>query len=114
MNVAEVIGSVLLVVGALTSLLGAIGVVRLPDALTRMHAATKPASLGLVLLTTGAILIASDLAVTARLGLAMMVQLWTVATGAQLLGRAVAGPADAPARQAEPEPQAKPEPQEQP
>lgn len=89
MSIADVTGSVLLVVGAFTSLLGAVGIVRLPDALSRMHAATKPASLGLILLTTGALLIAADIGSTARLALAMIVQLWTVATGAQLFGRAL-------------------------
>jgi multicomponent Na+:H+ antiporter subunit G len=39
----ELTASVLLVLGAALTLLAAVGFLRFPDVLTRMHAATKPA-----------------------------------------------------------------------
>lgn len=48
------IGAITLVLGALVSLLAAIGVLTFPSPLARMHAATKSASLGLALITLGA------------------------------------------------------------
>lgn len=48
------IASILVLAGALFSLLGAIGVSRLPDCYTRMHAASKAGALGAVLILAGA------------------------------------------------------------
>jgi multicomponent Na+:H+ antiporter subunit G len=50
----DVVGSLLLLVGAVVTVLAAWGVVDFPTPIARMHAATKPASLGLALLTVGA------------------------------------------------------------
>ncbi len=47
------LGAVCLVAGALLSLAAGIGVLRFPDALDRMHAATKPQVLGVLLLLLG-------------------------------------------------------------
>ncbi|GAA4397018.1 monovalent cation/H(+) antiporter subunit G [Tsukamurella soli] len=44
----------LLLSGALLALTAAIGIVRFPDTLTRMHAASKPQTLGLLLCLAGA------------------------------------------------------------
>jgi multicomponent Na+:H+ antiporter subunit G len=49
-----VIGPVLALAGAVLTLLAAIGVVRFPDALTRLHALTKASTLGLTLVAVGA------------------------------------------------------------
>jgi len=46
----EILASLFLLSGALLMLLAAIGVLRLPDLYTRMHAATKVSSLGMLLL----------------------------------------------------------------
>jgi multicomponent Na+:H+ antiporter subunit G len=48
-----VIGEVFALVGAVLTLLAAIGVVRFPDALTRLHALTKASTLGLTLVAVG-------------------------------------------------------------
>ncbi|KHE91724.1 Na(+)/H(+) antiporter subunit G [Candidatus Brocadiaceae bacterium S225] len=48
--IREWICAILLVSGALFMFVGALGVVRLPDLFTRMHAATKSASFGSVLM----------------------------------------------------------------
>lgn len=54
MNVSDVIAGVLVLCGSLLALTAAIGVLRFPDTLSRMHAATKPQSLGLLLVLAGA------------------------------------------------------------
>src|SRR6478735_8951994 len=46
----DLVSAVFMVVGALMSLGAAIGLLRFPDLLSRMHAATKPQVLGLFLL----------------------------------------------------------------
>jgi multicomponent Na+:H+ antiporter subunit G len=50
----DVVTAVLVLGGSTLALTAAIGVVRFPDALTRMHAATKPQVLGLLLVLAGA------------------------------------------------------------
>jgi len=57
----ETIISALLLVGALFTLLGSIGLLRLPDFLTRLHAPTKTATLGV-----GGMLLASMLDLALR------------------------------------------------
>ena len=52
-QVADVISAVCMLIGALLAMIAAIGVLRLPDLLSRMHAATKPQVLGLVLVLIG-------------------------------------------------------------
>lgn len=52
-TVADVIAAACFLLGALLAMIAAIGVLRLPDLLSRMHAATKPQVLGLVLVLTG-------------------------------------------------------------
>lgn len=51
---ADIICAVLILGGSALALTAAIGVVRFPDTLTRMHAATKPQVLGLLLVLAGA------------------------------------------------------------
>ncbi|WP_217253573.1 monovalent cation/H(+) antiporter subunit G [Streptomyces sp. AC602_WCS936] len=50
---ADLIGAVLLLLGCLQCLLGVIGMLRLPDVLSRSHAATKPQTLGILLVLVG-------------------------------------------------------------
>lgn len=47
------IGQAIALVGAVLTLVAAIGVLRFPDALTRMHALTKASTLGLTLVAIG-------------------------------------------------------------
>ena len=54
MNLLDVVTAVLVLGGSALALTAAIGVVRFPDTLTRMHAATKPQVLGLLLVLGGA------------------------------------------------------------
>lgn len=54
MNIADWITAVLVLGGSALALTAAIGVVRFPDALSRLHAASKPQVLGLLLVLAGA------------------------------------------------------------
>ncbi|MEU7765860.1 monovalent cation/H(+) antiporter subunit G [Nocardia sp. NPDC049190] len=53
MNLWHVLAGVLILSGSTFALTAAIGIVRFPDTLTRMHAATKPQVIGLVLVLAG-------------------------------------------------------------
>lgn len=53
-NLLDVLTAALVLGGSGLALTAAIGVVRFPDTLTRMHAATKPQVLGLLLVLGGA------------------------------------------------------------
>ncbi|MDO3648878.1 monovalent cation/H(+) antiporter subunit G [Nocardia mangyaensis] len=53
MSVLEWISAVLILSGSALAFTAAIGIVRFPDTLTRMHAATKPQVVGLVLILIG-------------------------------------------------------------
>lgn len=56
MTAFDVVAAVLILAGSALALTAAIGVVRFPDTLSRMHAATKPQVLGLLLVLLGAAL----------------------------------------------------------
>lgn len=54
MSAGDVLTAVLLPAGAAFTAVGALGVLRFPDLLTRLHAATKPHTIGLLLVLAGA------------------------------------------------------------
>ncbi|WP_019815889.1 monovalent cation/H(+) antiporter subunit G [Saccharomonospora saliphila] len=56
MIVLDVLTAVLLLLGGLFCALGGLGVVRFPDLATRLQAATKPQTLGLLLILVGSAL----------------------------------------------------------
>lgn len=56
MNAFDVLSGVLVLGGSALALTAAIGVVRFPDTLSRMHSASKPQTLGLLLVLLGAAL----------------------------------------------------------
>lgn len=87
MNVVDVLSGTLMVAGCLLGLLGGVGVLRLPDVFGRMHAATKPPTLGLVLVAAGALLRVEDVADVTLLVLVVMLQFLTAPVGAHLVGR---------------------------
>lgn len=55
-TVLDVIAAVLILCGALLALTAAIGIVRFSDTLSRMHSATKPQVVGLLLVLAGAVI----------------------------------------------------------
>ncbi len=87
MSVLDAIGGTLMVAGAALSLLAAIGLHRFPDVFARMHAATKPATLGLVLLVAGAAAVVEQGSVGLKLGLAAALQFITAPVASHMVGR---------------------------
>ncbi|GAA5218467.1 Na+/H+ antiporter subunit G [Corallincola platygyrae] len=86
----EVTASVLLLIGAFFVLMGSIGLARLPDFFTRLHAPTKATTLGI-----GSMLVASLLMFTFKSGelaikeiLITMFLFMTAPVAAHLLGKA--------------------------
>lgn len=88
MTLLEILAAVVLLIGSTLALVAGIGVVRLPDVFARMHAATKPATLGLLLVCVGAALIDSKASDIAKLVLVVALQFLTAPVGAHMVGRA--------------------------
>ncbi|SCK37100.1 multisubunit sodium/proton antiporter, MrpG subunit [Streptomyces sp. ScaeMP-e48] len=53
LQILDTAGALLVLLGAAICLLGVIGMLRLPDVLSRSHAATKPQTLGILLVLAG-------------------------------------------------------------
>jgi multicomponent Na+:H+ antiporter subunit G len=86
--VAQILATGFLLVGALFMFLAAVGLLRMPDLFTRMHANTKSATLGVGCLMIGTAIYFADLA-TATRALAVVVFLFiTVPVGSHLIARA--------------------------
>ena len=77
----------LMVLGSIFCLVAAVGVVRLPDALTRMHAATKAGTLGTGLLIVAEALFYRQLGISLRAALVIALLLLTAPVAAHLIGR---------------------------
>ncbi|MCS2609483.1 monovalent cation/H(+) antiporter subunit G [Halomonas dongshanensis] len=84
----DVIKGTLLIVGALLMLLAAIGLLRLPDLLTRMHATTKAAALGVILVMLANAMHFSEVGVVARSLAVIVFILLTAPVAAHVIGRA--------------------------
>ena len=82
------IGSVVLLAGTALSVLSAFGVWRFPTAISRMHAATKSASLGLALVVLGSGLAASSPGIIGIGVLTSVLLFLTAPISGHLLGRA--------------------------
>lgn len=85
--VIDAVTAVFLVVGALMSLGAAIGLLRFPDLLSRMHAATKPQVLGLFLMLAAMGLQMRTWWVWPVLVVAWIFQLLTAPVSAHMVGR---------------------------
>jgi multicomponent Na+:H+ antiporter subunit G len=87
-SLIDTVSAVFMVVGALMSLGAAIGLLRFPDLMSRMHAATKPQVLGLFLLLAAVGLQLRSWWVWPVLLVAWIFQLLTVPVSAHMVGRA--------------------------
>ncbi|MBW3626969.1 MAG: monovalent cation/H(+) antiporter subunit G [Actinobacteria bacterium] len=87
-SVGDVIAAALILAGVGLSLLAGIGLQRFPDVFARMHAATKPATLGLILVLAGAGLRVGDRGDVAKLVLAAALQFVTAPVAMHMVGRA--------------------------
>lgn len=82
------LASVLILLGSVFALLAGLGQLRFKDLFVRMHVATKPATLGLALVLLGALVRADGISPSAKLALAIGLQLITAPIAAHLVGRA--------------------------
>lgn len=87
-TVLDALGGLALLLGALLCLAGAVGLVRFPDTLSRLHAVTKPQTLGLILVLVGLALTLRTWAAVTTLVLAGTAQFFTSPVSAHLVGRA--------------------------
>lgn len=85
----RVLASALILVGSVFALIAGWGQLKFRDVYVRIHVATKPATLGLVLVLLGALIRADGIAPSAKLALAIGLQLVTAPVAAHLAGRAV-------------------------
>ena len=85
---SEVLTAIMLLTGALLILIGAIGAVRMPDLLLRMHATTKAGALGagLIAVASGIYFTSPEVSVRAVAILAFVVL--TAPVAAHMIGRA--------------------------
>jgi multicomponent Na+:H+ antiporter subunit G len=88
-DILDYVALVLVLAGAALALIAGIGVLRLPTVYERLHAATKPATLGLVFVCMGAALRLADTDDSAKLILAIVLQLLTIPIAAHAIGQAV-------------------------
>ncbi len=84
----EWMAAVLMVAGSLFVLVAAVGVLRLPDVLCRMHAATKAGAFGTALLLVAAALVFASPAAVAKAMLVILFFYVTAPVAGHLLGRA--------------------------
>lgn len=83
----DAVGTVLIVAGVLLTLVASIGLLSLPDVLSRMHAATKPQVVGLLLVVIGGALHLRDSVDVWMLVLVGAFQLVTAPVTAHVVGR---------------------------
>lgn len=86
--ISDVISAVCFVLGAALALVAAIGIIRFPDVFSRMHSATKPQVLGLLLVLVG---LAFRLEGIGSIGLLLLVALFQMLTApiaSHMVGRA--------------------------
>lgn len=88
MSAVDVVASAALIGGAALSMLAGLAVLRFPDTMTRIHAATKPQVLGIILLMLGLGLRLQSWAVLGVLVLIVVLQFLTAPVSAHLTVRA--------------------------
>jgi multicomponent Na+:H+ antiporter subunit G len=84
----DLLAAVCLLLGAFLSLAAGVGLVRFPDALSRMHAATKPQILGLVFVVIAIALQSRSWSTLLMLVPVVLFQMLTAPIAAHMVGRA--------------------------
>ena len=87
----DVLSAVLMLSGSLLAVISSIGSHRLGSTRARMHATTKPATLGVLLCGVGAVLQFVDVSDIAKVLVVVILQLVGAPIGSHMLGRAVGG-----------------------
>lgn len=86
-QIIDLVSLVLILAGALLGLIAAIGLLRLRDVPSRLHAATKPQVLGLILISIAVALSLREWQVVAFLAVVIVVQFATAPLSAHMVGR---------------------------
>lgn len=84
----DLLGEALILGGAAFAAIAGIGQVRFSDLFTRMHVATKPSTLGLLLVAVGAMAHIEGQGAISLLVLVIVLQFLTAPVSAHLVGRA--------------------------
>lgn len=87
--IRDIVSAVFLLTGCTMAFTAAIGVLRFPDTLSRMHAATKPQTFGLLLVLIGAMIRLGDNVDIGMLVLAGLFAIITAPVIAHRIGRLV-------------------------
>ena len=90
-SVRDVVSAVLMLSGSLLAVISSIGIHRLGSTRARMHATTKPATLGVLLCGVGAVVQFADVSDIAKVLVVVILQLVGAPIGSHMLGRAVGG-----------------------
>ncbi len=90
----NIVGGIFIVVGALFTMIGGIGVVRFGDLMSRVHAAAKAPTLGLLLVAIGAAIEIGSAEAIVTLALVVVLQLLTSPVATHVLARASYGQVD--------------------
>ena len=83
----EVIGITLITIGLIFFIAGSIGLLRLPDIYSRLHALTKADNIGLGMMILGIIIISGDLLTSLKLILVWLLVLASSAASAHLIAQ---------------------------
>lgn len=86
--VLDVLAGICLILGCLMSLTAAVGLLRFPDLMSRMHAATKPQVLGLLLMLAAVGIQSRSWILVPLLAAAWIFQALTAPVSAHMVGRA--------------------------
>lgn len=84
----DIVSLVLLLLGGILSVAAGVGLLRFPDPLARMHAATKPQILGVILVLIALALQSQSLSTAAILLPVLLFQMLTAPISAHMVGRA--------------------------
>ena len=84
----DILAGILVLAGAGFTLVAAIGILRYPDLLTRMHASTKAGTLGSILVLAALALVVGDGPVVAKVIATVLFLLLTAPIAAHMIGRA--------------------------
>ena len=88
-DLLDVVGAVCVMLGAFLCLAASVGLARFPDVLSRMHAATKPQTLGIIFVVTGVELSLRSWAAFGTVLLIAALQFMTAPVAAHLVSRTV-------------------------
>jgi len=85
--VLTVIGSVLVVAGALVFVTAGLGLIRFPDPYTRISATGTAGGVGMILIVVGGLVLAPSVANVVKVALIVVLQLGSAAVATMALGR---------------------------